>query len=82
MTVTGGYRRGRSVASALHVHWSVAIFALVNSLERVSSRRLRQRFEMRTHQDHFWSPSYLAASACGPPRSIIRQYVETQRQPA
>jgi hypothetical protein len=29
---------------------------------------------MRTHRDHLWSPSYLAASAGGTPLSIIRQY--------
>jgi putative transposase len=55
---------------------------MVNSLKGVSSRRLRQRFEMRTHRDHLWSPSYLAASADGLHLSIIRQYIEAQRQPA
>ena len=70
-----------------HVHLlveyppTVAISGLVNSLKGVSSRRLRQRFEIRTHQDHLWSPSYLAASAGGAPLSIIRQYVQAQRRP-
>jgi REP-associated tyrosine transposase len=70
-----------------HVHLlveyppTVAISRLVNSLKGVSSRRLRQRFEIRTHRDHLWSPSYLATCAGGPPLSTIRQYVEAQRQP-
>ena len=134
MTITGGYRRGRSVVSALHLHLvfvtkyrhgvlrpehldlledvfakvcsdfdatlvesngeddhvhllieyppTVAISTLVNSLKGVSSRRLRQRFEIRTHWDHLWSPSYFAASAGGAPLSIIQQYVQAQRRPA
>jgi REP-associated tyrosine transposase len=61
---------------------TVAISALVNSLKGVSSRRLRQRFEMRTHRDHLWSPSSLAASAGAAPPSMIRHYVEAQRRPA
>jgi len=75
------------VVSALHFDLlieyppTVAISTLVNSLKGVSSRRLRQRFEMRT-RDHLWSASYLAASAGAPPLSIIRQYIETQRRPA
>jgi putative transposase len=70
-----------------HVHLlveyppTVAISGLVNSLKGVSSRRLRQRFEIRTHRDHLWSPSYFAASAGGAPLSIIRQYIEAQRRP-
>jgi putative transposase len=61
-----------------HVHLlvdhppTVAISGLVNSLKVVSSRRLRQRFEIRTHRDHLWSPSYFAASAGGAPLSTIR----------
>jgi hypothetical protein len=30
----------------------------------------------RTHRDHRWSPSYIAASRGGTPLSIIKQYVE------
>jgi putative transposase len=54
----------------------------VNSLKGVSSRRLRQNYRVRTHRDHLWSPSYLAASCGGAPLSIIHQYVENQRRPA
>lgn len=70
-----------------HVHLlveyppTVAISGLVNSLKGVSSRRVRQQFQVRTHRDHLWSPSYLAASCGGPPLAIIRQYVENQRRP-
>jgi putative transposase len=71
-----------------HVHLlveyppQVAVSKLVNSLKGVSSRRLRQRYRVRTHGDHLWSPSYFAASCGGAPLSIIRQYVENQRRPA
>jgi putative transposase len=43
----------------------VAVAQLVNSLKGVSARRLRQRYRMRTHRQHLWSPSYFAASAAG-----------------
>jgi putative transposase len=71
-----------------HVHLlieyppTVQLSRLVNSLKGVSSRRLRQRFRIRTHRDHLWSPSYFAASCGGAPLSIIRQYVEQQRRPS
>jgi putative transposase len=70
-----------------HVHLlveyppKVAVSALVNSLKGVSSRRLRQRFTVRTHRNHLWSPSYFAASCGGAPLSIIAAYVEQQRRP-
>jgi putative transposase len=54
----------------------------VNSLKGVSSRRLRQRFEVRTHPDHLWSPSHLAASCGGAPLDIIPAYIQAQRSPA
>jgi putative transposase len=53
----------------------------VNSLKGVSSRRLRQHSNVRTHRDHLWSPSYLAPSCDGAPLSIIRQYIRSQRRP-
>ena len=70
-----------------HVHLlveyppTVQLSKLVNSLEGVSSRRLRQQFHLRTHREHLWSPSYFAASCGGAPLSIIRRYVESQRRP-
>lgn len=70
-----------------HVHLlieyppTVQLSRLVNSLKGVSSRRLRQRYRVRTHRDHLWSPSYFAGSCGGAPLSIIRQYVENQRRP-
>jgi putative transposase len=71
-----------------HVHLlveyppQVAVSRLVNSLKGVSSRRLRQSYQVPTHRDHLWSPSYFAASCGGAPLSIIKQYVENQRRPA
>lgn len=69
-----------------HVHLlveyppQIAISRLVNSLKGVSSRRLRQKYRVRTHGDQLWSPSYFAASCGGASPSIIREYVENQRQ--
>ena len=71
-----------------HVHLlveyppQVQVSRLVNSLKGVSSRRLRQEFQMRTHRNHLWSPSYFAVSCGGAPLSVIRQYVENQRRPS
>src|SRR5574341_1427855 len=62
---------------------TVAISHLVNSLKGVSSRRLRQQhpdITARYYQGMLWSPSYFAASCGGAPLSIIRQYIEDQRQ--
>jgi putative transposase len=71
-----------------HVHLlveyppKVPVASLVGSLKGVSARRLRQRYQVRTHREHLWSPSYFAASCGGAPLSIIKQYVEQQRKPA
>jgi putative transposase len=56
----------------------VSVAALVNSLTGVSARRLRQRYRIRTHPEHLWSPSYSAASCGGAPLPVIQQYVEQQ----
>jgi putative transposase len=74
-----------------HVHLligyppKVAISALVNSLKGVSARRLRQEFTGPVNRaimhGHFWSPSYFAASCGGAPLSIIKQYIEQQKNP-
>jgi len=61
----------------------VALSHLVNSLKGVSSRRLRQQhpdIALRYYKGVLWSPSYFAASCGGAPLSIIRQYIEEQRQ--
>lgn len=70
-----------------HVHLlveyppKVPVAALVNSLKGVSARRLRQRYPVRTHREHLWSPSYLAASSGGAPLPVIQAYVDNQRKP-
>jgi putative transposase len=70
-----------------HVHLlvayppQVAIARLVNSLKGVSARRLRQRYRVRTHREHLWSPSYFAASAGGAPLETLKQYIRQQRTP-
>jgi putative transposase len=59
----------------------VAVARLVNSLKGVSARRLRQRYRVRTHREHLWSPSYFAASAGGAPLETLRAYIRQQRTP-
>jgi REP-associated tyrosine transposase len=60
----------------------VAVARLVNSLKGVAARRLRQRYRVRTHREHLWSPSYLAASAGGAPLQTLNQYIRQQRTPS
>jgi putative transposase len=57
----------------------VAVARLVNSLKGVSARRLRQRYRVRTHRKHLWSPSYFAASTGGAPLEMLEQYIRQQR---
>jgi putative transposase len=57
----------------------VAVARLVNSLKGVSARRLRQRYRVRSHRKHLWSPSYFAASAGGAPLEMLEQYIRQQR---
>src|SRR5450432_3014258 len=63
----------------------VAPAKLVNSLKGVSSRFLsQQRFqEVRKALwgDHFWSPSYFAASTGGATLAKVKAYIQQQRQP-
>jgi REP-associated tyrosine transposase len=62
-----------------------AISRLVNSLNGVSSRRLRQEHpDLRQHYwraRRLWSGSCFAGSADGPPMSVLRQYTEQQDPP-
>jgi putative transposase len=75
-----------------HVHLlvnfppTVTISRLVNSLNRVSSRRLRQEYpDLRQHYwraRRLWSGSYFAGSARGAPISVLRHYIEQQDRPS
>jgi putative transposase len=71
----------------LLVHYppKVAISRLVGSLKGVSARRLRQEFPGHIRKylwgEHFWSPSYFAASCGGAPLEIIKEYIENQKRP-
>ncbi|GAA3598388.1 IS200/IS605 family transposase [Nonomuraea rosea] len=74
-----------------HVHLlvgfppKIALSKLVNSLNGVSSRRMRQEFpELARHYyraSKLWSGSSFAGSLGGPPISVLRQYIEQQNQP-
>jgi putative transposase len=63
---------------------SLALSVLVNRLKGVSSRRLRQRYPSHVRKylcgEHFWSPSYFAASCAGAPLTI-KQYIDPQNRP-
>lgn len=64
----------------------VAIATLVNSLKGVSSRKLRQKFEIFKHSYWgddvaLWSRSYFVASVGGAPIEILKQYIEQQKAP-
>ncbi|OPG08194.1 IS200/IS605 family transposase [Microbispora sp. GKU 823] len=63
----------------------VALSRLVNSLKRVSSRRMRTEFpELARHYyraNKLWSGSYFAGSVGGAPISVLRQYIEQQNHP-
>ncbi|MFD9659577.1 IS200/IS605 family transposase [Streptomyces mirabilis] len=71
----------------LLVHYppKIALSRLVGSLKGVSARRLRQEFPDHIRRylwgDHFWSPSYFAASAGGAPLTVIKEYIENQKRP-
>lgn len=70
-----------------HVHLlvsyppKVALSTLINSLKGVSSRRLRAKYDIKTHRNHLWSPSYYAASSGEATLETLRQYIQQQRRP-
>lgn len=74
-----------------HVHLlvryppQVALSRLVGSLKGVSARRLRQEYPAHIRRylwgEHFWSPSYFAASCGGAPLAIVKEYIENQKRP-
>lgn len=71
----------------LLVHYppKVALSTLVGSLKGVSARLLRKEYPTHIREylwgDHFWSPSYFAASCGGAPLAIIKEYIENQKRP-
>ncbi|MFC8519735.1 IS200/IS605 family transposase [Streptomyces sp. NPDC057257] len=69
----------------IHYPPKVALSRLVGSLKGISARRLRQEFPDHIRRylwgDHFWSPSYFAASAGGTPLSVVKEYIENQKRP-
>ncbi len=75
-----------------HVHLLVlyppriALSVLVNSFKGVSSRRLRQNFDVFKKEYWgenvaLWSRSYFVASVGGAPIEILKQYIEQQKTP-
>ncbi|QYB03294.1 IS200/IS605 family transposase [Rhodococcus sp. USK10] len=69
----------------IHYPPTVQLSTLVNSLEGASARYLRQEFPDHIRKylwsNHFWSPSYFAASAGGAPLAIIAEYITNQNDP-
>jgi putative transposase len=71
----------------LLVHYppQVALSRLVGSLKGVSARLLRREYPEHIRRylwgEHFWSPSYFAASAGGAPLKVVKEYIESQKRP-
>lgn len=71
----------------LLVHYppKVSLSTLVGSLKGVSARLLRKEFSTHVHRylqgEHFWSPSYFAASCGGAPLHIVKEYIANQKRP-
>lgn len=73
-----------------HVHLlvryppKVDVSNLVNSLKGVSSLMLRPErpdLARRYWKGALWSPSYFAASCCGAPLNILKNYLAQQKTP-
>ncbi|MGW1805710.1 IS200/IS605 family transposase [Streptomyces sp. NPDC002078] len=58
---------------------------LVGSLKGVCARRLRQEYPGHIHKylwgEHFWSPSYLAASYGDASLAAVKEYIANQKHP-
>lgn len=75
-----------------HVHLllsfppKLAISNLVGKLKGKSAYFLRQEYREQLKDKlwgkHLWSPSYCAVSCGGAPLDIIKQYIQSQQQPA
>ncbi|MER7693994.1 IS200/IS605 family transposase [Streptomyces sp. NPDC097610] len=69
----------------IHYPPQVKLRALVGSLKGVSAHYLRKEFHDHIKRylwaDHFWSPSYFAASAGGAPLAVVKEYIENQKRP-
>jgi len=65
---------------------TVTVSQLANSLQGVSSRRLRQEFpdllQHYRHANRLCSGPYFAGSLAGAPINVLRQYIEQQNQPS
>jgi putative transposase len=63
----------------------MAVAKLVNSLQGVSSRRMRTEFpELARHYyraNKLWSGSYFAGSVGGAPLALLKTYIENQNRP-
>lgn len=63
----------------------ISLSVLVNSLKGVSSRKLRQNFDIFKEEywgeSALWSRSYFVASVGGAPLEIVKQYIEQQKTP-
>lgn len=73
-----------------HVHLlveyppKVSLAVLVGSLKGISSRRLRQErkdIARNSWKGALWSPSYFAGSVGGAPLTVLKKYIQNQKQP-
>mgnify|MGYP003704722671 FL=1 len=65
----------------LSYHPVISPSKIVNSLEGVSSRLIRQRYQeirFSFKKNCLWSPSYFASSCGGAPIQILKKYIQNQ----
>lgn len=69
----------------VHYPPKLAISTLVNRLKGVSAHYLRKEHAAHINKylwgNHFWSPSYFAASCGGAPLNVIKEYIDQQKRP-
>ncbi|MFC5780347.1 MULTISPECIES: IS200/IS605 family transposase [Streptomyces] len=67
----------------VHYPSKVSLSRLAGSLKGACARRLPQELPRHIHKhlwgDHFWPPSYSAASCGRAPQSIIKEYIDNQK---
>lgn len=83
-----GFKIVRLNGESDHIHVLIeyppklSISQIVNSLKGVSSRMLRQKYELKPHVEHLWSPSYFAVSCGGALLAKIKEYIDNQNEPS
>jgi len=68
------------VHALVEVHPQYGIHRLVKAMKGVSSRVLRSEFPwLRSRLPTLWTNSYFVSTVGGAPLSVIKQYIENQK---